>query len=102
MQSGYFLWVTGLSGSGKTAVANQVAETLRDRGRSVILLNGDELREILCLAQIIEKLRGVLGNSVFLLVHDSFEFRHYELLPKQVIKLIKVTNKQLYLKINTQ
>tara|TARA_Y100000588_G_scaffold323092_1_gene355493 strand:+ start:88 stop:609 length:522 start_codon:yes stop_codon:yes gene_type:complete len=55
MRSGCFLWVTGLSGSGKTAVANQVAETLRDRGRSVILLNGDELREILDVKESFER-----------------------------------------------
>jgi adenylylsulfate kinase-like enzyme len=40
------LWITGLSGSGKTTLASEVTRTLRERHLPVLLLDGDELREI--------------------------------------------------------
>jgi adenylylsulfate kinase len=42
---GCCLWFTGLSGSGKSTIANIVVTSLRDRGRKVELLDGDEVRE---------------------------------------------------------
>lgn len=38
------LWLTGLSGAGKSTTAKRVCEHLRARGARVILLDGDELR----------------------------------------------------------
>lgn len=40
------LWFTGLSGSGKSAIAKRVAEELRHRGDEVENLDGDAIREI--------------------------------------------------------
>jgi len=40
------IWITGLSGSGKTTLAGEVAERLRRRGLPVVVLDGDELREL--------------------------------------------------------
>ena len=40
-------WVTGLSGSGKTTVGRQLVEELRKRGRPVVFIDGDEIREVL-------------------------------------------------------
>ncbi len=42
---GFCLWLTGLSGSGKSTIAVLVVEELRRRGRRVELLDGDEVRE---------------------------------------------------------
>lgn len=47
-KQGMVLWFTGLSGSGKTTTAVQVAEQLRASGQSVELLDGDELRTTIC------------------------------------------------------
>ena len=44
MQKGFTLWFTGLSGTGKSTLANQVAAELRRRGLSVEILDGDEVR----------------------------------------------------------
>ena len=38
------LWLTGLSGSGKTTIAQQVELLLHERGYSTVLLDGDNLR----------------------------------------------------------
>lgn len=40
------LWITGLSGAGKSTLAREVVERLRARGEAVVLLDGDELREV--------------------------------------------------------
>ena len=40
------IWITGLSGSGKTTLALEVGKTLRDEGRNVINLDGDQLRKV--------------------------------------------------------
>jgi adenylyl-sulfate kinase len=42
---GACLWFTGLSGAGKSTVAELVVGKLRTRGRKVELLDGDEIRE---------------------------------------------------------
>ena len=42
---GCCLWFTGLSGAGKSTIANIVADELRGRGRKIELLDGDEVRE---------------------------------------------------------
>ncbi len=41
---GRVVWITGLSGSGKTTVARLLKAALEMRGRAVVLLDGDELR----------------------------------------------------------
>jgi bifunctional enzyme CysN/CysC len=38
------VWFTGLSGSGKSTISNEVARLLVDGGRAVYLLDGDNLR----------------------------------------------------------
>jgi cytidine diphosphoramidate kinase len=43
-QVGRVVWITGLSGAGKTMLARGVASALRANGRKVVLLDGDELR----------------------------------------------------------
>jgi len=42
---GCCLWFTGLSGAGKSTIANIVVADLEARGRQVELLDGDEIRE---------------------------------------------------------
>jgi len=40
------LWFTGLSGAGKTTIAKQIVEKLKAEGQPVMLLDGDEIRDI--------------------------------------------------------
>lgn len=42
------LWFTGLSGAGKTSIANAVEERLQALGRATYLLDGDNIRHGLC------------------------------------------------------
>ena len=44
-RTGFCLWFTGLSGPGKSTIANIVVDELRARGHRVELLDGDEVRE---------------------------------------------------------
>ena len=44
------IWITGLSGAGKTTLAKEVSQNLISRDLPVILLDGDELREVFGLA----------------------------------------------------
>ena len=44
-QAGCCVWFTGLSGAGKSTIAEIVIDELRARGRRVELLDGDEVRE---------------------------------------------------------
>ncbi|MGH4000198.1 MAG: adenylyl-sulfate kinase [Pseudonocardiaceae bacterium] len=44
MSRGATIWLTGLSGAGKTTIADAVAGQLRAAGRAVEVLDGDELR----------------------------------------------------------
>ena len=38
-------WITGLSAAGKTTLAKLLTKKLREKGNSVVMLDGDELRE---------------------------------------------------------
>ena len=44
---GFTLWLTGLSGAGKTTLAKAVERTLHSAGRPVEILDGDEVRQAL-------------------------------------------------------
>lgn len=40
------IWITGLSGAGKSTLAHEVVSRLRTAGEAVVMLDGDELREV--------------------------------------------------------
>ncbi|WP_305955953.1 adenylyl-sulfate kinase [Pseudomonas sp. 91RF] len=40
------IWITGLSGAGKSTLAGELVARLRSNGQSVVMLDGDELREV--------------------------------------------------------
>jgi adenylylsulfate kinase len=40
------VWITGLSGAGKSTLAHEVVARLRAAGEAVVMLDGDELREV--------------------------------------------------------
>jgi adenylyl-sulfate kinase len=46
--SGFVLWLTGLSGAGKSTIAAKLGPALAERGHRVELLDGDEVRTNLC------------------------------------------------------
>lgn len=48
VDNGFVLWLTGLSGAGKSTVASAVAPRLAERGHRVEVLDGDEVRTNLC------------------------------------------------------
>jgi adenylyl-sulfate kinase len=47
MAKGYTVWFTGLSGSGKSALANRLAEVIKSRSQSVDVIDGDVIRRSL-------------------------------------------------------
>lgn len=40
------MWIIGLSGAGKTTLAKAVVEEVRKRGKKVVLIDGDVIREV--------------------------------------------------------
>jgi adenylyl-sulfate kinase len=46
--TGFVLWLTGLSGAGKSTIAGALAPRLLERGHRVEVLDGDEVRTNLC------------------------------------------------------
>ncbi len=44
-EKGFVLWFTGLSGAGKTVIANKVARILKEQGYDVERLDGDVVRK---------------------------------------------------------
>lgn len=49
--SGQVIWITGLSGAGKSTLAHEVVVRLRAQDLPVVMLDGDELREIFSAVQ---------------------------------------------------
>ena len=47
VECGRVYWITGLSGSGKSTLCSLLVDELRERGHSVIMLDGDVLREVM-------------------------------------------------------
>jgi len=46
MKHGAVIWITGLSGAGKSTLAHELVSRLRAQGKTVAMLDGDELREV--------------------------------------------------------
>jgi len=46
-EPGTVIWITGLSGAGKSTIARRTVERLRTTGRAVVLVDGDEVRGVL-------------------------------------------------------
>lgn len=46
MKQGHVYWITGLSGSGKTTLCRGLVDNMRAKGRAVLMLDGDILRNI--------------------------------------------------------
>lgn len=44
VQTGFTLWFTGLSGAGKSTIANIIVKKVNEKGLKVELLDGDEVR----------------------------------------------------------
>jgi len=60
--NGKVIWITGLSGAGKTTLALKLVKRLRSKGEPVIFLDGDELREVFGAASFNEKNHGREGR----------------------------------------
>ena len=65
-QRGCVVWFTGLSGSGKSTVANALDRMLLDLGRPSFLLDGDNIRHGLCAtASILQPIYGTPFSERF-------------------------------------
>lgn len=47
MRKGKLLWITGLSGAGKTTIAREVYKVLKKRHANTVFIDGDIIREVL-------------------------------------------------------
>ena len=56
------IWITGLSGAGKSTLADEVVVRLRAAGEVVMMLDGDELREVFGAAAVNAQNHGRVGR----------------------------------------
>ena len=62
-KKGILFWITGLSGSGKTTIANKIKKNISKKYGPTIILNGDDLRNIFNLKKFDRKERLKLALS---------------------------------------
>ena len=58
------VWITGLSGAGKSTIARKVVERLRGRGLPTVLLDGDEVRQVIADPKIGHDRESRLTNAM--------------------------------------
>ena len=56
-KKGILFWITGLSGSGKTTIANKIKKDISKKYGPTIILNGDDIRNIFNLKKFDRKFR---------------------------------------------
>lgn len=71
MSAGQVVWITGLSGAGKSTLAHAVVVRLRDRGEAVVMLDGDELREVFGAVAVNAENHGRAGRLAL-----AFQYAH--------------------------
>lgn len=74
--NGAVVWITGLSGAGKSLVANKLTRLFREKGLYPILLDGDELRDALLMSTTFvpetrRQLAGIYGRLCRLLARQG-------------------------------
>jgi len=70
-ESGRVIWITGLSGAGKTTLASEVVSRMRELGDAVVMLDGDELREVFGAVITNAKNHGTEGRLAL-----AFQYAH--------------------------
>ena len=62
-KKGILFWITGLSGSGKTTIANKIKKDISKKYGPTIILNGDDIRKIFYLKKFDRRYRLKLALS---------------------------------------
>lgn len=82
------IWITGMSACGKTTLANLVVEQYKFSNKNAIWLDGDDLREALCISNSFDKsarlelafkyagIAKMLANQGFLVVVSTVALHH--------------------------
>ena len=87
MCSGRVIWVTGLSGAGKSTLAVALSERLRSNGEAVVMLDGDQLREVFGSATVNELNHGREGRLAL-----SMQYAHLcQIIAKQGLTVVIAT-----------
>ena len=82
-KKGFVIWIAGLSGSGKTTLANKFFTTYKNDIKNLIVLDGDNLREIFFSAE--EKDRSYLKKSALKLLINILSSVSYYLIKVQTL-----------------
>lgn len=105
MKEGCVVWLTGLSGSGKTTTANILERELKKRQTRVEILDGDELRKIISselgfskedreiharrvayIAHLLAR-NGIIATVALISPYESFRLRARDLIGKNFVEV---------------
>jgi adenylylsulfate kinase len=97
-QKGVVLWLYGLSGSGKSTIANEVERVLHGEGRMTVILDGDNLRTGLNrnlgfsdedrsenVRRVAETAKMLAAQGIIVLVSVITPLRHHRALAGEII-----------------
>jgi adenylylsulfate kinase len=97
-QKGIVLWLYGLSGSGKSTMANEVERVLHGEGRMTVILDGDNLRTGLNgnlgfsdedrtenVRRVAETAKLIAGQGIIVLVSVITPLRRHRATAKEII-----------------
>ena len=82
-KKGNLIWITGLSGSGKTLIARKLKQKLLKKKKNYLLINGDGLRSIFELKKYDRNSRINYAYSYSKLCKKIVDLREFGALPKK-------------------
>ena len=93
MKDALIFWFTGLSGSGKTTIAGATKTLLEAKGYSVLILDGDDIRNLLHVNLGFSKEDIIKNNSLIIKLCQKYR-KDYDIILVSIISPYKSSRKK--------